>query len=90
VLGFGNEGVMVLRNVGILREVTEDLHDVAIWVYSKDDLERKEQLLCIWNVSGSYIDPYTGYSDRCVQNANEIYYQLVNTIVGNKELKEDT
>ena len=25
-----------------------------------------------------------------VQKANQIYYQLVNTIVGNKELKEDT
>ena len=25
-----------------------------------------------------------------MQKANEIYYQLVNTIVGNKELKADT
>ena len=81
MLGFGDEGVMVLRNVGILREVTEELHDVAIWVYSKDDLERREQLLCIWNVSGC--------SDHRVQKGNQIYYQLVNTIVGNKELEED-
>ena len=25
-----------------------------------------------------------------VQKANQIYYQLANTIVGNKELKQDT
>ena len=51
-----------------------------------EQVERFEYLGTVVTADGK-IDEEINHS---VQKANQIYYQLANTIVGNKQLKEDT